>query len=134
MRDSTELPELIMLPSERLVTHEEVDPRRIARLAQRIQDEGIFKHPPIVAAIPGDPNYVVLDGANRTVAMQELGMPHIVAQLVEYREPQVILDTWYHVVSGMPLDEFEHALTQVTGMHLRPAGLEEATDRRLYHC
>lgn len=126
MRDSTELPELIMLPSDHLVTHEEVDPRRISRLAQRIQDEGIFKHPPIVAAIPGDQNYVVLDGANRTTAMQQLGMPHIVAQLVEYREPQVILDTWYHVVSGMPLEEFEYALTQVTGMHLRETSLVEA--------
>lgn len=133
MRDSTELPELIMLPSDKLVTHEDCDPRRVARLAQRIQDEGIFKHPPVVSEIPHSDNYVVLDGANRTTAMQKIGMPHIVAQVVEYEEPQVILDTWYHVVSGMPLPDFEAALTQVTGMHLQPVSLEQARQALAEH-
>lgn len=123
MKDSSELPDLRMLPSEKLVTHEDCDPRRTARLGQRIRDEGVFKHPPIVAPIPGSNRYVVLDGANRTTAMQEMGMPHIVAQLVEYQEPQVVLDTWYHVVAGMALDEFEEALGQVAALHLESCSL-----------
>jgi len=53
-------------------------------------------------------------------------MPHIVAQLVRYEEPHVVLDTWYHVVAGMPLDDFERALTLVTGLHLEPSSLEGA--------
>lgn len=126
MRDSTELPDLRMLPSGLLVTHEDVDPRRVEKLSQRIKQEGVFKHPPIVAAIPASDRYVVLDGANRTTAVQSLGMPHIVAQLVEYAEPDVILDTWYHVASGMPIVDFEHALTRVAGLELQPASLEGA--------
>ncbi len=134
MRDSTELPDLRMLPSASLVTHEECDPRRVERLSQRIQQEGLFKHPPIVAVIPGTERYVVLDGANRTTSVQRLGMPHMVAQLVRYEEPYVILDTWYHVVAGMPEADFEHALTRVTGLELEAASLDDArqalADRR----
>lgn len=126
MRDSTELPVLRMLPSSSLVTHEDVDPRRVEKLSRRIELEGAFKHPPVVAEIPGSDQYAVLDGANRTTAIQLLGMPHIVAQLVEYAEPHVVLDTWYHVVAGMPLDDFEHALTQVTGLHLEVVSLDQA--------
>jgi hypothetical protein len=126
MRDSTVLPDLRMLPSARLVTHEDCDPRRVEKLSQRIKQEGVFKHPPIVAEIPGTADYVVLDGANRTTAVQSLGMPHIVAQLVNYAEPEVILDTWYHVVAGMAIEDFEQALNQVSGLELSPASLEAA--------
>jgi L-serine kinase (ATP) / ParB family transcriptional regulator, heme-responsive regulator len=126
MRDSTELPDLRMLPAGNLITHEDCDPRRVERLSQRIRQEGVFKHPPIVAEIPGTENYVVLDGANRTTAVQLLGVPHLVAQYVIFEEPHVVLDTWYHVVAGMPLAAFEEALTQVTGLHLEALSLVEA--------
>ncbi len=133
MRESTELPELCMLPSHLLVTHEDCDPRRVVRLCKYIRDEGVFKHPPVVALIPGNERYVVLDGANRTLAMQEIGMPHLVAQLVQYEEPHVVLDTWYHVVASMPLADFEHALTQVSGLRLEPSSLEEARQALVRH-
>jgi L-serine kinase (ATP) / ParB family transcriptional regulator, heme-responsive regulator len=134
MRDSTELPDLRMLPAGRLITHEDCDPRRVEKLSQRIRQEGLFKHPPIVAEIPGTESYVVLDGANRTTAVQMLGVPHLVAQYVKYEEPHVVLDTWYHVVAGMPLADFEEALTQVTGLRLELVSLVEARQAMLDHC
>src|SRR5512139_1742048 len=115
MRDSTALPDLRMLPSEALVPHEDVDPRRTERLSLRIRQEGLLKNPPVVAPIPESEKYVVLDGANRAMACIKLGMPHIVAQLVDYSLPGLILDTWYHVVSGMSLAEFEQAINTSHG-------------------
>ena len=126
MRDSTALPDLQMLPREILIPHEDYDPRRIDRLSQRLQEEGILKNPPIIAAIPGNQRYVVLDGANRVISFAKLGIPHIVAQLVSYDDPGVSLDTWYHVVSGMPLHEFEDGLAQVAGMQLVECTLQAA--------
>jgi hypothetical protein len=126
MRDSTILPDLYMLPIEMLVPHEDADPRRVDKLCLRIQQEGQFKHPPIIAAIPGDERYVILDGANRVTAMRVLTMPHIVAQLIPYEEPYVVLDTWYHIVANMPLDEFEDALTRITHLNLETCSLDEA--------
>jgi hypothetical protein len=114
-----------MLPSEALVPHEDVDPRRTARLSQRIRQEGILKNPPVVAPIPDSEKYVVLDGANRAMAFISLGIPHIVAQLVDYNLPGLMLDTWYHVVSGMPLDEFERAITAIPGARLDDCSLRQ---------
>jgi hypothetical protein len=141
VRDSTVLPDLRVLPVERLLPHEEHDPRRVARLAERLGQEGLLKNPPVVAAIsgaaipgaaihgadiPGSECYAVLDGANRSLAFAALGIPHIVAQLVDYERSGVILDTWYHVVAGMALEAFEAELTQVTGLHLEACSLQAA--------
>lgn len=115
-----------MLPTNLLVPHEECDPRRVHRLSERIREEGILKNPPIVAAIPGDEKYVVLDGANRVMAFVEMQIPHIVAQLVDYDDPDLVLDTWYHVVSGIALEEFEEALLSVSDLCLTECSLEEA--------
>src|SRR5262249_15554367 len=38
-----------------------------------------------------------LDGANRLTALAQLQCPHVVAQVVEYADPQVELTTWVHL-------------------------------------
>ena len=126
MKESTELQVLQVHAVGSLVPHEDHDPRRIEKLSQRIQQEGILKNPPVVAPIPDSQRYVILDGANRTMAFTALGIPHIVAQVVDYTGSGVTLETWYHVVSGMRLEEFEHGLAQVAGMDLQACSLEEA--------
>jgi hypothetical protein len=126
MRYSTDLPDLRILPANALVPHEDCDPRRVNRLSQRLREDGILKNPPVVAPIPESDEYVVLDGANRALAFVSLAIPHIVAQMVSYHNSGVELDTWYHVVAGMELSEFETALTKVTGLHLQDCSLEEA--------
>lgn len=128
MRDSTALPDLRIFPNELLVPHEDSDPRRVERLAQRIRNEGILKNPPVVANIPNTDKYVILDGANRVMALQLLKIQHVVAQIVSYADPGVILDTWYHIVSGMSIEEFEEALTKVTGLRLKNCTLEDARE------
>jgi hypothetical protein len=126
MRYSTDLPNLRILPANSLVPHEECDPRRVFRLSQRLKAEGILKNPPIVTPIPDSENYVVLDGANRALSFVNLGIPHIIAQLVSYQESGVEVDTWHHVVAGMEITEFENALTIITGLHLKNSSLEDA--------
>ncbi len=126
MKDSTALPELQMLPTELLVPHEECDPRRVDKLCQRIQEDNRLMHPPVVAPLTGTDKFVILDGATRTMAFAAMGIPHIVAQVVSYGDPGVELSTWHHVVAGMPLEQFEAALTNATGLCLDTCTLEEA--------
>lgn len=126
MRYSTDLPDLRILLAKALIPHEDCDPRRVDRLSKRLEADGILKNPPVVASIPDSNDYVVLDGANRALSFVNLGIPHIIAQLVSYQESGVEVDTWYHVVAGMDIDEFENALTQVTGLHLQDCSLEDA--------
>lgn len=130
MQDSRVLPDLRMLPAGLLLPHEDIDPRRTERLCERLRQEGILKNPPIVTDAvddaPGSQRYVVLDGANRALAFQAMRIPHIVAQFVNYADPDIILDTWYHVVSGMPIAAFEQELDKIAHLHLEPCSLVEA--------
>ena len=126
MIDSTELPDLRMLPVADLRPHEDFDPRRIERLSRRLQAERQLKNPPVVAAIPESECYVILDGANRVMACELLGIPHIVAQLVDYHSPGLRLESWNHVVVGMPPQIFAEALAEIKGTSLIPSTLEEA--------
>jgi hypothetical protein len=126
MIESTELPVLQVHPTEALIPHEEVDPRRVEVLSQRILREGMLKNPPVVSDIPGTDRFVVLDGANRTMAFFAMRVPHIVAQVVSYNDPGVKIDTWYHVVAGMEIETFESALKEIAGMEVEVCSLQDA--------
>lgn len=115
-----DMPDLRVLPIDDLLLHEQHDVQRSAPLARRLDDDGVLKNPPIVAAITGESRFVVLDGANRVTALQALGLSHIVAQVVDYDDPDLILDTWYHLVSGFPRDEFNRSLEKIAGVCLEP--------------
>ncbi len=126
MKDSTALPNLQVVPTGSLVLHEECDPRRVEKLCRRLTEDGHLIHPPVAATIPGSEQYVVLDGANRAMAFAAMQIPHLVVQVVSYGDPGVELNTWHHVVAGMQLDDFESALTKITGLRLEACTLEQA--------
>jgi hypothetical protein len=125
-RDSRELPVLRIVATENLVLHEDVDPRRVERLVERIQHDGHLKNPPVVASIEGTERYVVLDGANRVSALQAMGVPHTLVQVVDYDSPEIELHAWYHLIAEMSEEEFLKAVEEVTHLCLEPSTLEEA--------
>jgi hypothetical protein len=130
---STVLPDLRVLPTEKLIPHETDDPRRVHRLSQRIKKEGFLKNPPVVAIIPNTDRFVILDGANRVAAFLELGIPHIIAQVVSYADPDLTLDTWVHIVSGIEEGIFESLLDGVKGLRLQQCTLQEARQSLATH-
>lgn len=102
-----EIPTLQIVPAESIVLHEEVDRRRVTPLVERLSHDGALKNPPIVAPLPDNHRYVVLDGANRTTALWEMKAPHHLVQVVSYDE--VELATWGHlIVGGLTEQEFEN--------------------------
>jgi hypothetical protein len=124
------LPDLRILTLESLVPHEHTDPRRVDPLIERLKDEAILRNPPIVApfsdgdAHGGDSRFVVLDGANRTTALRALGVPHIVAQVVNYDSVQ--LDVWHHVITDCTANELLERVHSLDGLTLRRADLMSA--------
>ena len=120
MQNSFALPVLKMLPVGLLAPHEDYDPRRVERLGARLTEEAQLKNPPVVAEIPETGRFVVLDGANRVMAFQFLGIPHIVAQIVSYDDPAVTLETWHHVVCGIDWQQLLSELEQIGGLEIGP--------------
>ncbi|MCS7173634.1 MAG: hypothetical protein N0A24_09740 [Armatimonadetes bacterium] len=96
------LPDLAFVSAEDVLLHEECDPERVARLRQRLRQEGVLKNPPVAARL--GPRAVVLDGANRTEALRALGAHTVLLQRVNYEDPGVELQTWRHLVTDAPPD------------------------------
>jgi hypothetical protein len=120
------IPTLQFVATSDLVLHEQHDASRTAPLSERLQNDGLLKNPPVVAPIPGNGRFVVLDGANRSTALARLGMPHIVVQIVDYEDPDLVLDSWHHLVAEIPPDEFAAAIQSIPNIALDPTDLLSA--------
>jgi hypothetical protein len=100
------LPTLRILATESLVPHEWHDDSRAKPLVERLRASGVLRNPPIV--MPFDDasgRYMVLDGANRSSAFRQMGLPHLLAQVVEENDPGLELMKWNHVLwNGGPGD------------------------------
>jgi len=115
---------LRIIQSTDVIGHEEVDPKRVERLTQRLQSDGILKNPPVVAEA-GD-QYVVLDGATRVAALRELGIRDLLVQIVDYHAPDIRLYSWFHVIVGMSGDELLKGIEDLAGVEVKSMDLELA--------
>lgn len=116
----TNLPNLCILPIGALVPHEWHDDQRSKPLIKRLRTSGILRNPPIVTPFEdGTDRYMVLDGANRSSAFVEMGIPHILAQVVDPNDPGLALHTWNHVLWNWQPEAFLEALKGIEGTSLR---------------
>ena len=115
---------LEVVPISQVTPHEQIDEKRVTRLMERLQNESRLINPPIVTL--WHDRYVILDGATRFTALQRLGYPHIIVQVVDARRDDFDLHTWYHVISGeRPVHELYTQLRQIEGLVLEPLPSEE---------
>lgn len=75
---------------------------------------------------------MVLDGANRTTAIAEMGIPHIIAQIVEPSSDAVELRTWNHVLWGWETENFLSAVNGISGIKLHEIEEDEGL-RKLWN-
>jgi hypothetical protein len=93
------LPTLRILATESLVPHEWHDSSRSKPLIERLRASGVLRNPPIVTPFDdGSDRYMVLDGANRSTAFAEMGLPHILVQIAKEDDPGLALQKWNHVL------------------------------------
>src|SRR3972149_7581634 len=113
------LPRLAFLPVEALVILEGHHAQPPPPLMEGMRPSGVFRTPPIVAPLQdGTQRYMVLDGANRTTALQKMGYPHALVQIVRPDHPGLKLYTWNHVVWGIDPAEFFLAIRQLPNIKL----------------
>jgi len=116
---------LEVVPVEQVSPHEQIDEKRVARLMERLQHEARLINPPIVTF--WNERYIILDGATRFTALQRLGYPHIIVQVVDAHRDDFELHTWYHVISGdRPFVDLTADLSAEKGLQLSTVTVEEA--------
>jgi hypothetical protein len=117
---ASNLPTLRIVPSPALVPHEWHDDQRSKPLIERLRASGVLRNPPIVTPLAdGSGRYMVLDGANRTSALNHMGIPHALVQVVEADDPGLDLHTWNHVLWDWDAAEFLGALRQMPDVKLK---------------
>ncbi|NUQ39192.1 MAG: ParB N-terminal domain-containing protein [Caldilineales bacterium] len=110
---------LRIVPVSCLQLHEEDDPYRVKRLMQAVQRDGKLKNPIIVARqAQTEEAYVVLDGATRTTALQEMGVPYALVQIVDYASSRVKLEVWHHIIVGLPELRLLGNLGEIAHLHV----------------
>lgn len=87
------LNDLRIVPLDCLCLHEAHDDSRLARLADHIREEGVQRHPVIVA--PEGEDYLVLDGAHRVQALRNLECRSVLAQMIDLPERA---ESWGHLL------------------------------------
>lgn len=120
------LPDLRIVALAEIVPHEQADPRRVERLSRRIAADALLKNPVIITPIPGTARYMVMDGANRTAALGQIGVRDVLAQVVHYEQPGVELTTWHHLITGIEPNTLLDAIAQQPGLAVEHATLPAA--------
>jgi hypothetical protein len=112
-------PDLRIVPVSELLLHERVDLERVSRLIDRLSADGILKNPPIVASLPGSDRFLLLDGANRVSAIQNLDIPHLIVQVEEFENPQLELRHWNHVVRDIEAQKLVETARGLPGVTVK---------------
>ena len=124
--------QLRFVPLTSLVTHEEDDPFRVKRLVRAIHRDAKMRNPIIVTPCSDD-QYMVMDGATRTSALIALGMRDVLVQIVNYTSENVSLQSWHHVVVGIPPHRLMSNLSAIAELKVqrvdRTTALEMAEQR-----
>jgi L-serine kinase (ATP) / ParB family transcriptional regulator, heme-responsive regulator len=116
-----QLPNLAFLDIQSIIFHEKHDHQRTTPLIERIRESGFFRNPPIVTPLNDDSGrYMVLDGANRMTALQEMGFPHILVQVVEPDSPGMTLQNWNHVIWEVETRDLITAIREIDEINLDP--------------
>jgi len=118
---SAETLSLRIAPVDTIFLHEAAHDRRVERLAKRLRQDQLLMNPPVVAELPDQAGYVVLDGATRVSAFRQLGYPHTVVQVVDVARDNVQLFAWSHAVRDPDrhgVDAFLDLVRGVPGLQL----------------
>ncbi len=118
-------PDLRIVAVADLLLHERVNLERVSRLIDRLSADGILKNPPIVASLPGSERFLLLDGANRVSAIQNLDIPHIIVQVEPYENPRLEIGHWNHVVRDIEARELLKKARELPGVSVEEEAARE---------
>jgi len=130
-KTTRDYPDLRIVPIGRVIPHELHDEQRAMPLVKKLRDDGILKSPILVTTLSNagdETEYMILDGTNRQISLELLGIGYALVQVVDYREPSVQLRSWNHVVTNVTPDELQAMIIGTRGLQPRITRLSTAVE------
>jgi hypothetical protein len=120
--------QLRIVRSETVRPHEIADATREQRIEQRLSADGTLRDPVMVGTVSSVDGYVLLDGTNRQQALQHLGLPSILVQVLDYADHHVVqLQTWCHL-ARLPIGDLVQEARTIHGIDVEALSPLEAVD------
>lgn len=113
-----ELPQLRIVPINKITFHEEPDEERSSKLIEYLRKENRLKNPPVVAFNKGSEKLILLDGANRLTALQKLNIPDVLVQEIDIFDPGLIFLHWHHAIEHFTKESFLKKLSGIAEISL----------------
>jgi hypothetical protein len=122
---ATELrPDLRLVRTSQILFHEDPERQRTLRLKARIEKDAVLRNPPVVAELEGG-RFLLLDGANRVSAFQDLQYAHIPVQVVDYGDPGIQLKGWHHLFIDAHPPDLRATYAAIPGTRMGAVGQHE---------
>lgn len=116
-----DLPQLQIVNVANLILHEYHDPQRTPPLIGKLESSGVLRNPPMVVPMQRQAgHFMVLDGANRVSAFRDMGIPHLLVQIIDPEVDQVNLNSWNHVIWGIQSEELFDLILTLPDVNLEP--------------
>ncbi len=116
-----DLPHLEFIHLDSIVMHEYNDQQRTGPLMERIREVGLWRNPPIVTPLPGEPKrYMLLDGSNRITSLRLMDFPDALVQVIQPDDPGLTLENWNHVLWGIPTVQLIKSIREIPDLNLVP--------------
>lgn len=96
---------LKLLRLDEVHLHEATEDNRLRNIYSRIAHAKYLLNPVIVGKFNKD--HILIDGANRTSSLQEIGCKLILAQVIDYKDPGIKLLTWDHVIYDFDFEKLK---------------------------
>ncbi|HXV60826.1 MAG TPA: hypothetical protein VEK15_09035 [Vicinamibacteria bacterium] len=112
-------PDLRVVSIQDLLRHEDVDLERVARLLDRLSADGVLRNPPVVARLRQSQKFLLLDGANRVSALENLEIPHLLVQVEDFDDPALEVRHWNHVVRDIEARTLTRKVHDIPGIVAR---------------
>jgi L-serine kinase (ADP) len=112
-----------------LKPHEETVAEDLAKLVDALTENPVLRHPIIADWRTG----IVLDGTHRLAAVKRLKCNFIPSALVDYDDPQIIVERWFRLLSGSNVRNLENDLRELRPMQVSHDECEDGLSKRRWY-
>ncbi|MFC1663436.1 hypothetical protein ACFL04_04755 [Patescibacteria group bacterium] len=119
------LPNIKIVDIKSLISHETANQLRTRKIKQQLVRASMQRDPIIVGI--KKKTKVILDGANRFSAINELKASHVLVQLIKYESKDLKLLRWNHLVQNVPVKILLSRLKSLSNIKLISTNPAQAT-------